>query len=140
MSSKVVPALFEHCQRTYERMLELSEKKSFDGGQGGEGMVYEGYLTTLITKDLCLSTPYYTHIRGALIRMGCVEQLRRGGSSTESQWLLIHSPTLEAFTDQSVRHRKQPKAATEEQFAAQQQQITAINQRLSRVERALGMQ
>lgn len=134
-----IPALFEHCLNTYEKMLQLAEKKQFDGGQGGEGMVYEGHLTKLITQDLNLSTPYFTHVTGALKRMGCIEQLRRGGSSSESQWLLIKSPTLEDFLNQATRQRKAPKPATEDQFAALQQQLVAINKRVSRIEQALGL-
>src|SRR6476659_932956 len=138
---ETTPALFEHCHRTYQRMLELAEKKSFDGGAGGEGMVYEGFLTKLITEDLNLSTPYFTHVTGALKRMGCIKQLRRGGSSSGSQWLLVESPTVEKFEKQLlVRKKEAPKYATEGQFAALQQQLTAINQRVSRLERAFGMQ
>lgn len=31
---KPVPALYEHCQRTYEKMLQLATKRTFDSGEG----------------------------------------------------------------------------------------------------------
>jgi hypothetical protein len=61
-------------------------------------IVYEGFFTALITQKLNLSTPYYTSVKNALIRMGCISQLRRGGSTTPSQWELHWEPSLEAFT------------------------------------------
>lgn len=86
------PALFEHCCRVYEAMRQEAAP------QGERGvMVYEGFLTRLITVKLNLSVPYYTTIRKQLIRMGCIRQLKRGGGTAASQWELIYEPTEEAF-------------------------------------------
>jgi hypothetical protein len=86
----VLPAMFEHCVRTYREM--LSEAHGV-----GDVIVYEGYLTTLVTQKVNLSVPYYGRIRTLLIDMGCVRQLKRGGGTAPSQWELITEPTEEAF-------------------------------------------
>lgn len=110
---KAPPALFEHCQKVYAAMLREAKPLDVIGEDKAEVrrdgdsveivadrkriMVYEGFLTQLITGKLNLSVPYYTSTRQNLIRMGCIRQLRRGGSTTPSQWELVYEPTLEAF-------------------------------------------
>jgi hypothetical protein len=65
--------------------------------EGSHALVYEGFLTHLITQDLGLATPYYTSVMNRLKKMGCVRQLSRGGGPTPSQWELITEPTLDSF-------------------------------------------
>src|SRR5690348_13949878 len=104
------PALFEHCVNTYRAMLSEAQPvsqittimDSIEGGIESEGdpdeiMVYEGFFTQLVTSRLNLSVPYFTQIRKALMNMGCIRQLKRGGGTSPSQWELIYEPTLEAF-------------------------------------------
>lgn len=83
---EVLPALYEHCCTVYSGMYEKS--KVDDLGR----IVYEGHLTKLFV-ELRLSVPYYTTVTRELKRMGCVEQIRRGGGGSESQWELIQTPT-----------------------------------------------
>jgi hypothetical protein len=94
-------------------------------------MVWEGMFTQLITSKLNLSVPYYSKIRGALINMGCVRQLRRGGGGSPSQYELVYEPTLEAFlkADQTA-----PKAPAQTKDAATAQNILALNNRVSELE------
>jgi len=92
-------------------------------------IVYEGFLTTLITSKLNLSVPYYTSVRKALMRMGCIRQLRRGGGTAMSQWELIYEPTLEAFLDQEVKKPRQPT-----RLDAANEQIEALINRVSELE------
>jgi hypothetical protein len=86
----VIPAVFEHAQRVYNKMLEESEEDS-------DGLtVYQGHLTRLF-KDLRLSVPYYTLIKNKLVAMGCIEQTRRGGGNGTSRWVLWREPMLPAW-------------------------------------------
>lgn len=110
------PALFEHCVNTYNAMMEEAHAVTTDdlNGKIDEVIVYEGFLTQLITGKLNLSVPYYTSIRKALIEMGCIRQLRRGGSTTQSQWELIYEPTLEMFLKkQPVKQRSAAPTASQ---------------------------
>lgn len=97
----------------------LAEARSVPHADNSEDrgvIVYEGFFTALITHKLNLSVPYYTSIRKALIRMGCVRQLKRGGGSAPSQWELVYEPTLEAFMRQE--EPKTPKQTKESQTEA----------------------
>jgi len=69
--------------------------------------VWEGF-TTRLFKELNLAVPYYTSVMNELQRMDCVRQMRRGGSTTPSQWLLLRQPTRELFDgpDSPARSRK----------------------------------
>src|SRR4051794_10906529 len=99
-SSPATPVLFLHCRQVYDAMMQQAFKTG--GGETTDGpepemVVYEGRLVQLITRDLHLSVPYYSHVRTALMRMGCIRQLRRGGGGSPSQWELIHELTEELF-------------------------------------------
>lgn len=96
-------------------------------------IIYEGFLTQLITQKLNLSTPYYTHVRTALIRMGCIRQLKRGGGTAPSQWELIYEPTEEAF--HRNRERKVPKQTKESQT---ERLITELSGRVADLEGKMG--
>ena len=84
------PALYKRCRETYKAMARESESD-------GEYLTYEGFITRLITDDLGYSNAYYSHIRNTLIKMGCVEQLVRGGATTPSVWRLFKEPTMELY-------------------------------------------
>jgi hypothetical protein len=88
---EVVPALFEHACSVYKAMEESSEMDDTLGLR-----VYEGHLTNLF-KKLLLSVPYYTEIKNRLISIGCIEQVRRGGGTAMSRWVLWKEPTLEEW-------------------------------------------
>ena len=131
-----LPALYDHCLNTYHEMLRqattvIQPKKNVDDEdeEAGSIVVYEGYLTHLVTKNLRLSVPYYTTIRQNLIRMGCIRQLKRGGGSSKSQWELIYEPTEEAFLKN--RAAKRPKQRREDAFA---EQIRNLSARVSELE------
>ena len=84
------PALYKRCRETYKAMAKESESD-------GEYLTYEGFITRLITKDLGYSNAYYSHIRNTLVKMGCIEQLVRGGATTPSVWRLFKEPTMELY-------------------------------------------
>src|SRR5690348_16529377 len=82
-----------HCTNVYDSMKAESEIKEVEGSRM---LVWEGFLTHL-TSELDLPTPYYTRLRRDLIRMGCINQLRRGGGTTPSLWQVIKPPTLDLY-------------------------------------------
>lgn len=95
----VPPALFNHCMAIYQTMREeatLGDVAPLNDENFEEGLIYEGFLTKLFS-DVGLAVPYYSKVMRTLKRMGCVVQLRRGGSSTPSRWQLITEPTMETF-------------------------------------------
>jgi hypothetical protein len=125
--TKAPPALFLHCSRAYEAMLNEATKAVADGET--EIIIWEGYATQLITGQLNLSTPYYTSVFGALQNMGCVKQLRRGGGSTKSQWELIKEPDFELFEAQDEKKVTRPSRQD-----ATDDQILALSARISDLE------
>lgn len=126
-ASDAPPALFLHCVAAYEAMLNQAHYLNTDEQ---DILIYEGFLTQLVQKDLSLSVPYYTSIRKSLINMGCIRQLKRGGGTAPSQWELIYEPTFEAF--ESATPSKIPKQTKEE---ATMQQIQALSNRIGVLEK-----
>jgi hypothetical protein len=145
------PALFDHCVNTYRAMQQASkpvetfvakgrpDEDSIDTRlrmheEGEEDtssmiMVYEGFFTQLVTSQLNLSVPYFTSVRKALINMGCIRQLKRGGGTSPSQWELIYEPTLEAFMNQQPKREKKPT-----KDVVMQEQIDRLNSRVADLE------
>lgn len=126
------PALFDHCRRTYQAMLREAqtviqpssdEPDELDESEAGSIVVYEGFLTHLVTRQLNYSVPYYTSIRNNLIRMGCIRQLKRGGGSSPSQWELIYEPSESAFL--SAQPPKRPKQTKQDALAEQVRNLSA---------------
>jgi hypothetical protein len=97
------PSLFLHCSAVFELMKKRAEPTTIEGTHA---LVYRGFLTHLITQDLELATPYYTHVMHRLKKMGCVRQLQRGGGPSPSTWELIEEPTLEAYEAAEERKAK----------------------------------
>ena len=106
-----LPALYGHCVEVFTEMLNQSEVRD------GIGQVYEGHLTKLVMTDLRLSTPLYTSVTNKLQAMGCMEQLKRGGGGSASQWVLHYPPTEDLFlrTDDVPRTKKASKKDQENQ-------------------------
>ena len=110
------PALYKKCVKMYQAMANESVSD-------GEYLTYEGFITRLVIDDLGLSNAYYSQMRSALVSMGCIEQLVRGGASTPSVWRLFKEPTFEDF-DKASLTASTPK----------QQQIRDILNRLNIIE------
>jgi hypothetical protein len=122
-----VPALFEQCLEVYEAMADQASLQPFDE-EGDEMLVYEGFLTRLITQELHYSNPYYTKVTKRLKAMDCIRQLKRGGSTTPSRWLLLKPPTVEFFREVGTQMATRPSGWRE----SIEQQIRDINSRLQR--------
>lgn len=129
------PALFDHCVNTYRTMLkEAKSVAHFDPAASTESskqvIVYEGFLTQLVTGKLNLSVPYYTSVRKRLMDMGCIRQLKRGGGTSPSQWELIYEPTLEAF----MNSHSSSKVAKQNKESMLKEQIVNLSARVSDLE------
>jgi hypothetical protein len=86
------PSVFLHAVEVYRRM--QSEATTERLPEGGEGLVWSGHLTKLITgPPLNLPIPYYTVITQAFKGMDCARQLKRGGGTAPSRWALIKPPS-----------------------------------------------
>lgn len=122
------PALYIHCETTYKALLAGAQSRTDD--QGNEILVWEGMFTALITNKLNLSVPYYTKIRKALLEMGCIRQLRRGGGTAPSLWELIQEPTLTLYESKMPKRKKRV-----DRYAMQQEQLNTLMTRVSALER-----
>jgi hypothetical protein len=130
-------ALYDHAVRTYEAMLQHSERQTLDEGEVPEiVLVYEGFLTKLLKEELQLAVPYYTSVTRALIAMGCVRQLRRGGGNSPSSWQLITAPTRERF--ETMKSRKRVKTDTERNIDNLVQRTRDLTKRVSTLEGQVG--
>ena len=125
-----VPALFEQCLELYEAMADEASMQPLYYGESEEGLVYEGFLTHLITDSdkLNYSNPYYSKLTRRLKSMDCIRQLKRGGSTTMSRWLLVQAPTLEHFRDVATLKATRPSGRID----SIEQQIRGLNERLDR--------
>ena len=123
-----VPALFEQCLELYEAMSDRASMQPVQYGETEEGLVYEGFLTRLITDDLNYSNPYYTKLTQRLKAMDCIRQLTRGGSTRMSRWLMVQSPTLEHFRDVTTKKATRPSGWRD----SVDQQIRDLNERLTK--------
>lgn len=131
-----MPVLFTRCIQVYNAMAENAQVESLGVEyEDQEGLVYEGFLTALITEDVGLSVPYYTKTTQELKRMDCIRQLRRGGSTTPSRWLLLQEPTRELYLNMNASKSKVSKTS---KAAQMEQQIRDLNKRVSTIERQLG--
>lgn len=95
------PALYQHCCLIYTAMDQLAKDVE---REGQTVRVYEGFLTRLFEKNR-LATPYYTSVMAELQRMDCVRQLRRGGGSSPSEWMLLQAPSPTLWEMKSSRPR-----------------------------------
>jgi hypothetical protein len=126
---KLPPALYEHCSVVYAGMLQEAEARETENGII---IVWKGMLTKFVTSQMNLSIPYYTHVTRALIRMGCIHQLRRGGGSSGSLWQLITEPTIDLW---NATAEKKMLVATK--ITVVNQQIADLTRRVGRLEQAL---
>lgn len=135
METGAPPSIFLHVQTVYAKMMSKARHERIDDEK--TGMVYSGHLTKLITgPPINLPIPYYTQIRGALIGMGCAQQLKRGGGSSPSRWALFEEPTLERFKKwqkASELSSEKPTSKTSQN----ERMIRDLSTRLESVEEAL---
>lgn len=125
-------ALYEHCQTIYQKMSqEAKEEITIEISEGEERTVevYEGFLTRLF-GDVNLSVPYYTQVVRMLKGMNCINQIRRGGGTSPSRWVLLGEPTRDAF----VAAQGIPGVYKGGTAAQTRQQISDLNNRIIALE------
>lgn len=127
-------AMYIHCRKVYDLMFERATRQKADGEI--DIIVYEGMLTRLVTDDLGLPVPYYTALRRALLGMGCVRQLRRGGGPSPSQWELLVTPTLELWNAWAEGVSAESTAKGTESSTSD---MSHISRRILRLETILGI-
>jgi len=96
----------------------MKDKAKLVEYEGSEVLVYEGFLTKLFT-EVRLSTPYYTSVMNELMHMDCCRQLRRGGGSSPSTWLIVQAPTVTLWDARSSMPRKHRLGRREDPIMAQ---------------------
>lgn len=131
VEEKPTSVVFEHCKSVYEEMVQQAREEPIEGSPtpGATQLVYEGYLTKLVTGHLGLATPRYTAVMKHLKAMGCVEQLQRGGGNAPSRWRLNKFPNEETY--RSIEAMNRPNVG---KVAALEQQIRDINRRVQALE------
>lgn len=124
------PAAFGHIMSVWNTMCA-------DATPTSEGLVYEGYMTKLITKQLNLAIPYYTLVTQAFKGMNCAKQLQRGGGNSKSRWLLKKEPTLETYLAWEEERRNSKRSDSVSKTAVQLQMIQDLDSRIETLESAL---
>ena len=123
----VPPALFEHVSTIYNAMAEGVEEDK-DGNK-----VWTGFATHLF-KEYDLSVPYYTQVMRMLQAMDCLRQLRRGGGTAPSKWLLNQEPSMELF-DAACQipgaYRGSKAAQTDQMLRDLSNRLTAVEDQLN---------
>jgi len=127
MTDAIMPQIYNHCVTVYEAMKATAEVIT---DQGTPRRVWRGFLTKLINEDCGLAVPYYSAVRNNLVRMGCIEQINRGGGTHPSMWELIKNPTEQLFLEKG-------KVRTNSKTAVMEGQISDLTARLERVENML---
>lgn len=127
-------ALFGHCVKVYNAMKDDENSQQVNTEEGNTVTLYTGFLTRLF-EDLGLSVPYYTDVMGALKRMDCARQMRRGGGTSPSQWILLREPT-EALYNEMILPRHMLASLNPKFEAGEQvmQMLRDLSKRLEKVE------
>ena len=133
---KPMPALYNHTVDAYRSMKEEAQTKEYE--PGAEGLIYEGYITKLFRDTLNLSTPYFTKVLNELKRMDCVRQIRRGGSTTTSLWLLLQEPDQDLWYKMNVNKIKSG-LGRKSDLSVLRQADRDLSRRLDVIEKALGI-
>lgn len=145
IDERPIKALFDHCTTVFDEMFkdavpEETTERNYDAGEAKDYtetaatgyMIWTGHTTQLFAR-LGMATPYYTTVMQALKKMGCVEQVRRGGGNSMSKWRLVRKPEEEAF--EAAEKIKKPTGGSLE---AVKQQVRSLNERLTVLEDAFG--
>jgi hypothetical protein len=130
------PMMFDHARRVYEAMDAEAVEESFEF-EDEDGIpheqvhkVYTGHLTTLFQR-LELAMPYYTGVMKGLKALNCVEQLRRGGGTSQSKWVLYQAPTEQGWVDYDDNKRG---GVRQGKTAMLEQQLRTLAERVQRIE------
>jgi hypothetical protein len=123
------PALYEWATKVFAAMKAEAQPDQVDGKPV---LTYTGHLTALF-RNLEAPNPYYTTVKNALVAQGCMEQLRRGGGSSMSKWVLIKEPEEEGFRD-AMQRGQRPRgkvAVLEQQLRDLKRRVGAMDDQLT---------
>jgi hypothetical protein len=130
---KPMKALYDHCIEIFEEMEKEAVPEESQGTEAGATMdpdagtgylIWTGHTTHLFSR-LGKATPYYTSVMEALKKMGCVEQLKRGGGNSMSKWRLVRKPEEDYF--HAIEKLKKPTQGSQK---ALEQQFRDLNNRV----------
>jgi hypothetical protein len=136
-------ALYDHCVTVFDEMFkeavpEETAQLEKDGIAATARsdievvpsgyMIWTGHLTQVFAR-LGMATPYYTSVMSALKKMGCVEQVKRGGGNSMSKWRLVRRPEEDFF-----HAAEKLKLPTQGSQKALEQQVRDMNKRLTELE------
>ena len=134
-------ALYDHCITVFDEMFKEAEPEPAPdlreglGAPDGEDvvtssgyMIWTGHTTQLFAR-LGMATPYYTTVMQTLKKMGCVEQVKRGGGNSMSKWRLVRRPEEQFF--EAAEKLKKPIQGTQK---ALEQQVRDLNNRVLTLE------
>lgn len=82
-----MPAKWTHCVNVYNRMKEEAKPSEVEGTDKVMN-VWTGF-TTRAFAELGVPQPYYGDVLHILKEMGCIQQVRRGGRTSPSQWVVF---------------------------------------------------
>jgi hypothetical protein len=82
---------FEHTGRIYAEL----QRRSIPTADGDR--LFCGSLQGLMVALGYTSSQQYHQVKGRLVAMGCIEQLRRGTARRPTVWLLKAAPSVEAW-------------------------------------------
>lgn len=126
------PARWAYILQVYEYMKDHSivtelPRQSNKGDILPSVRVWKGF-TTKTFAELGIPQPYYGKILRALTEMGCIQQLRRGGRTSPSEWAVFKTePDLEVF------EKLEPAPLTKTTTS-----IDRLNQSIADIREALG--
>jgi hypothetical protein len=134
-----LPTLYTHCEEVYKAMAGEAKRQplpssSEEGAALEFGMVWEGYTTKLFQR-LRLAVPYFSSVTKALKAMGCIQQLRRGGGGSPSQWLVIQAPTEELWNANDLTEKSKQARNGGDKKQAITQREKDLNERVTELER-----
>lgn len=128
-----MPQMYNHCVAVYTAMAKTAKpvvlppfSTSGDSARP-ERLIWEGFLTKLIGEDCNLAVPYYTSVKNNLVRMGCIEQVGRGGGTHPSTWELFKEPTEDLFNAKGT-------VRTHSKTSILEGQIKDLNSRVQKLE------
>src|SRR5438552_16082227 len=103
MEAEALPTFFGHAIKVYS-MLER-EAVGVVREDGTIVRQWTGFFTHTI-KDAGFSSAYYSRIKPLLIELGCVTQVRRGGGTAPTVFILNHPPVVDDFHQFETRRHK----------------------------------
>lgn len=138
-------ALYDHCNLIFDEMYkeavpEETVVSRIEGDEQTPGtevttatgyMIWTGHTTHLFSR-LGMATPYYTTVMTALKKMGCVEQIKRGGGNSMSKWRLVRKPEEDYF--HAAEKLQKPVQGSQK---ALEQQVRDLNKRVTTLEDVL---